>query len=85
MFRLECYRKPGCSLCQETDDALRELQAELPFSFTWHNIFECPTWYEKYRHRVPVVVIEGVVVLELRFSAGELRAQLERLILRGST
>jgi glutaredoxin len=73
---LVVYRKPGCPLCDEADEVLDEAREKWRFTLEARNILESSEWYSLYRYRVPVVVMNGIERLELRFSAGELAAAL---------
>lgn len=72
---VEVYTKPGCPLCDEMLDLFDEVllpdgQPQL------HNILERDDWFGAYRYRVPVVVIDGKVTLELRFTLEQLKKAL---------
>lgn len=69
---IHVYRKPGCSLCDEAADLLDDARARFAFAVEPHNILEDAEWFAKYRYRVPVLVIDGIERLELRFDEGRL-------------
>lgn len=75
-MKLQLYTKPRCTLCEAAramiDDAARRHVFELEVL----DITRSPTLYERFRYDVPVVAIDGEVVLTLRFTA----EQLERLL-----
>ena len=73
---LVVYRKPGCSLCDEADEVLHDASEKWRYTLEARNILERDEWFAKYRYRVPVVVVNGIERLELRFSADELDAAL---------
>jgi glutaredoxin len=66
---VEVYTKPGCPLCDE----MLDLFDETPKT---HNILERQEWFDAYRYRVPVVVIDGRETLELRFTREQLHKAL---------
>lgn len=70
------YRKPGCPLCDEAEELLEDARAAAGFELELRNILERDDWFSTYRYRIPVVVIDGIERLELRFSAQELDAAL---------
>jgi glutaredoxin len=70
------YRKPGCPLCDEAEELLEDARAAAGFELELRNILERDDWFSRYRYRIPVVVIDGIERLELRFSAQELHAAL---------
>lgn len=76
MRQLIVYRKPGCPLCDEAEELLEDAAARWPFELERRNILESEAWFERYRYRIPVVVIDGVERLELRFTAEALEAAL---------
>jgi glutaredoxin len=73
---LVVYRKPGCPLCDEAEELLQDARGKWRYSLEARNILERDEWFEQYRYRVPVVVVNGIERLELRFSSGELDAAL---------
>ena len=73
---INVYGKPGCSLCDEALELLDDTSARFSFVVRRHNILEDVALFEKYRDRVPVVVIGGIERLELRFDMHELEAAL---------
>lgn len=73
---IHVYGKPGCSLCDEALELLDDTSARFSFVIVRHNICEEPAVFEKYRYLVPVVVIDGIERLSLRFDLQELEAAL---------
>ncbi len=73
---LEVYTKPGCPLCDEMIELVEEARVAHDFTLVLRNIFEQQAWFEAYRHRIPVVAIDGAEVLELRFTPAALEAAL---------
>ncbi|MFT3842775.1 MAG: glutaredoxin family protein [Myxococcaceae bacterium] len=72
---VEVYTKPGCPLCEEMLDLFDEVT--LPEGQPRvHNILERNDWFDAYRYRVPVVVIDGKPTLELRFTLEQLKKAL---------
>lgn len=69
---IHVYRKPGCSLCDEALDLLTDVSDRFEFDVQTHNILEDEAVFSKYRYRVPVLVIDGIERLELRFDEGQL-------------
>lgn len=75
-MKLQLYTKARCSLCDEARAILREAGRRHRFELEEHDITASPALYERFRYRIPLVVMDGEVVLELRFTA----EQLERLL-----
>ncbi len=73
---IHVYRKPGCALCDEALDLLDDARARFAFTVEPHNVLEDGALFAKYRYRVPVLVIDGIERLELRFDEGQLETVL---------
>ncbi len=67
------YAKPGCHLCDELYDLLRDLQEVLPFTLVERNIADDPRDFARYRDVIPVVEIPGAETLVPPHDAGALR------------
>ncbi len=74
---VEVYTKPGCPLCDEMLDLFDEVSLPAGQPVT-HNILEQQHWFDAYRYRVPVVVIDGRPTLELRFTLEQLKEALHQ-------
>jgi len=75
-LQINVYGKPGCQLCDEALALFDDLGPHFEFELVVHNILERPDWFEKYRYLVPVVIIDGIQRLSLRFDSQELEAAL---------
>ena len=53
------YGRPGCHLCEEAEEWLAELAARHGAVLREFNILSDPAVYERYKWRIPVVVIAG--------------------------
>ncbi len=73
------YGKPGCSLCDEAIELVDEVNVDSRFVIVRCNILESVELFERYRYRIPVLVIEGVERLELRFTLEDLQEVLRSL------
>lgn len=73
---IHVYGKPGCSLCDDALEALEDMSALFSLEVVRHNILEDAALFEKYRYLVPVVVIDGIERLRLKFDLKELEAAL---------
>ena len=76
-MRVEIYTKPDCPLCDEGKQLVEAAQDQLGFELVLHNILTNDAWFTAFRYFVPVVFIDGVRALELRFTADELSAALK--------
>jgi glutaredoxin len=76
--RITFHTKPGCPLC---DEALAEVQAarnQRGFALEVVNILESLETYERYKHQVPVVSVNGIEVFRYRLAAAALLQEIER-------
>ena len=62
-MRVTIYAKPNCPLCDELKADLLAMQPEIGFSLQECNIETSPADYARYRYLIPVLDIEGGVVL----------------------
>lgn len=62
-MRVTLYSKPGCLLCDELKTLLQELQSEVEFVLTERNIEDDADDFARYRYLIPVLDIEGDVLL----------------------
>jgi glutaredoxin len=53
------YTKAGCHLCEEARDMLEDIAALTQFELTEIDIRNNPAIFEKYRYRIPVIIING--------------------------
>jgi glutaredoxin len=67
-MNVEVYIKQGCSLC---DDALDDLRCR-GVGFVTRDIRENLAWFTRWRYSVPVLVVDGVERLRLRWPPDEL-------------
>ena len=75
-MRVEIYTKPDCPLCDEGKALVEDAQDAVGFELQLHNILTDDAWHAQFRYFVPVVFVDGVRKLELRFTADELSAAL---------
>jgi glutaredoxin len=53
------YTKAGCHLCEDARDMLEDIAALTLFELTEIDIRNNPSIFEKYRYRIPVIVINN--------------------------
>lgn len=70
------YTKPGCGLCDEARSLLEELAATTAFDLREIDIRVDPAIFDRYRYRIPIIMIDGREVLEGRIAAADLTAAL---------
>ncbi|MGZ6059970.1 MAG: glutaredoxin family protein [Myxococcaceae bacterium] len=74
------YIKPRCSLCEEARGVLERLRTRVAFVLEVVDIRDQPDTWERYRHAVPVITLDGVEVARLRIDPLALESRL-----RGTT
>ena len=55
--RVTFYTKAGCHLCEEARDMLEDIASVTQFELTEIDIRNSPAIFEKYRYRIPVIII----------------------------
>lgn len=78
--RVELYTRRGCHLCDEAKADLLRLRDELPFALIELDVDSDPALQQDYGMLVPVLVVDGRRLSELRLelpALAELRRCLE--------
>jgi len=71
-FEVTFYTKAGCHLCEEARDMLDDIAALTTYELTEIDIRSDPAIFEKYRYRIPVIVINNETIIEGRIEFREL-------------
>jgi glutaredoxin len=66
------YTKTGCHLCEEARDLLDDIAAQMPYDLTEIDIRSDLDIFEKYRYRIPVIIIDETLVIEGRIEYSDL-------------
>lgn len=66
------YTKAGCHLCEEARDMLEDIAALTPYELTEIDIRGNPAIFEKYRYRIPVIIIDDETLIEGRIEFRDL-------------
>ena len=66
------YTKAGCHLCEEARDMLDDIAALTTYELTEIDIRSNPAIFEKYRYRIPVIIINSETLLEGRIEFRDL-------------
>ncbi len=66
------YTKAGCHLCEEARDKLEDIAALTLYELTEIDIRSDPAIFEKYRYRIPVIIINSETLLEGRIEFRDL-------------
>jgi hypothetical protein len=80
--RVVLYTKPGCHLCDELRDQLDRALRGSGVAVEERNIAASLTDFERYKHDIPVLVIDGREVARHRMSDAALDAALDAARLR---
>ena len=81
-MRLELYTRPGCHLGNDLRAICERLAEEIAFDLTEVNIETDPGLRARYEREVPVLFVDGRLVVRFRTSERELRRILSWQILR---
>jgi glutaredoxin len=71
-FEVTFYTKAGCHLCEEARDMLEDIAALTTFVLTEIDIRSDPATFEKYRYRIPVILINDETLIEGRIEFRDL-------------
>jgi len=81
-LRLELYTRPGCHLGNDLRAICERLAEEIAFELTEVNIEADPALQARYEREVPVLFVDGRLVVRFRTSERELRRILNWQLLR---
>ena len=71
------YTKPGCHLCEPVADTISVAAKLRSFRFVKRNILDDPDDFDRYKHAIPVVTVDGVEVARYRLSLDQLVAAID--------
>ena len=74
MLTVTLYAKAGCHLCDEARDYLENAAADFEFELHEIDIRRDPAIFERYRYRIPIIVVNGEERLEGRIEEADVRA-----------
>ena len=66
------YTKPNCPLCDKALEEIERAQRQCQFDLVEVNILENLETYERYKHDIPVVAVDGAELFRFRVSCEEL-------------
>lgn len=72
-LRLELYTRPGCHLGNDLRAICERLAGEIAFEFAEVNIEDDPAVQLRYEREVPILFVDGRLVVRYRTSERELR------------
>ena len=76
MRRVVVYSKPDCHLCDVVKEVIEGVRGRREFSLEVRNILDDSGEYERYKHAIPVVTVDGREVARYRITAAEFEAAL---------
>ncbi len=62
MNKLILYTKPACHLCNEMKDEISNLKRIVNFDFEEVNIKQNELLYEKYKEKIPLLMMNGRMI-----------------------
>jgi glutaredoxin len=74
MLYVTLYTKAGCHLCDEAREYLDDLAAEVELDLNEIDIRSDDSLFERYRYRIPVILVNDEVRLEGRITREEVLA-----------
>jgi hypothetical protein len=70
--RVVVYTKPNCSLCDEAMEVVHEVHRGVSFDYSVVNILSNLDLYERFKHLIPLIEIDGAEFARYRVDADEL-------------
>ena len=74
--RVTLFAKPECGLCEEADEVIEVVRARRPFELERRNILDNFEDYERYKHDIPVILVDGREIARHHLSEAQLEAAL---------
>lgn len=74
--RVTLYTKPGCGLCDEAKDVIDAVRMRVPFDFEIQNILGDLGLYERYKHDIPVILVDGHEIARHHLTEEQLQSSL---------
>ncbi len=72
IYDVTFYTKAGCHLCEEAQDMLEDIAALITYKLTEVDIRSDPKIFEKYRYRIPVIIVNSDTIVEGRIEFKDL-------------
>ena len=79
MRTVTLYSRPGCHLCDDARDVLRDLQAQAAFTIDEIDITSDDALHSRYLERIPVVALDGEELFDYEVDGAAL---LRRILYR---
>ena len=78
MIRVTLYSRPECHLCELVERVLHHVGKTRPFELEVRSIDDDPADYERYKHDIPVVTVNGREVARHKLTAEAFEAALDQ-------
>jgi glutaredoxin len=75
--RVTLYTKPQCSLCDDALDVIEQAKSLTEFNLELRNILDDPQDYDRYKHDIPVILLNGREIARHRLTLPQLLAALQ--------
>jgi hypothetical protein len=72
------YTKPGCHLCEPVAETIAAAATVRDFRSLSRNILDDPADFERYRHAIPVVTVDGAEIARYRLTMSQLLDAIDR-------
>ena len=72
------YTKPGCTLCDEARDVIELVREEYRIDVDVRDILLDLLDFERFKHEIPVILLDGKEIARHHLSADHLRAALRQ-------
>jgi glutaredoxin len=79
MTKLTLYTRPDCCLCDDARAMIDRARCEFSFELEEVDIASDPALVDRYGERVPVVLLNGLPIFELRVDEHELRGKIAQI------
>lgn len=80
MLEIILYTKENCSLCLKAKRVLLEVQKRIPLRIIEADITRNEEWHERYKHDIPVAVLNGKELFRHRIEVRTLETLLQERI-----
>jgi hypothetical protein len=71
------FTKPECGLCEEAEEVIEAVRARHPFTLEKRNILDDIDIYERYKHDIPVILLDGREIARHEMTEAQLEAALQ--------
>jgi hypothetical protein len=79
MIHVELFSREDCHLCEDALAVLRNVQRDIPFSLKERRLVPGDPFYESFKEKVPVVLINHEETFHFRVDEYALRRKLHTL------